>query len=85
MQYYCIRFGPGLLPPTDVRHYVLGTVAPRIYLVAFGPDMSFEDACIFVTSNVPKSSQGSAGSLLLTMQNLSSTIEIRALLLLGAK
>ncbi|KAE8308623.1 major facilitator superfamily-domain-containing protein [Aspergillus transmontanensis] len=62
-------------------HYILIC----IILVAFGPDMSFEAASIFLTSNVPKSSQGSAGSLLVTMQNLSFAIEITALLLLGAK
>ncbi|KAB8215097.1 major facilitator superfamily domain-containing protein [Aspergillus novoparasiticus] len=58
---------------------------PGVILVAFGLDMLFEAVSIFVTSNVLKSSQGSAGGLLVTMQNLSSTIEIRALLLLGAK
>jgi hypothetical protein len=36
--------------------------------------MSFAAASIFITSNVPRSYQGSAGSLLVTIQNLSSAI-----------
>lgn len=39
-----------------------------------GADMSFAAAAIFVTSSVPRSYQGSAGSLLVTVQNLSSAI-----------
>ncbi|RMY12880.1 hypothetical protein D0868_02323 [Hortaea werneckii] len=47
---------------------------PGIALATFGPDMSFAAASIFITSNVPRSYQGSAGSLLVTIQNLSSAI-----------
>lgn len=47
---------------------------PSIALATFGPDMSFAAASIFITSNVPRSYQGSAGSLLVTIQNLSSAI-----------
>jgi hypothetical protein len=36
--------------------------------------MSFAAAAIFITSSVPRSYQGSAGSLLVTVQNLSSAI-----------
>lgn len=47
---------------------------PGVVLVTFGPDLSFAAASIFITSSVPKSYQGSAGSLLVTIQNLSSAI-----------
>lgn len=47
---------------------------PGIALATFGPDMSFAAASIFITSSVPRSYQGSAGSLLVTIQNLSSAI-----------
>jgi hypothetical protein len=47
---------------------------PGIALVTFGPDLSFAAASIYITSNVPRSYQGSAGSLLVTMQNLSSAV-----------
>lgn len=47
---------------------------PGIALATFGPDMSFAAASIFITSNVPRSYQGSAGSLLVTIQNLSSAV-----------
>lgn len=36
--------------------------------------MSFAAAAIFITSSVPKSYQGSAGSLLVTVQNLAMAI-----------
>jgi MFS family permease len=47
---------------------------PGVALVTFGPDLSFAAASIYITSNVPRSYQGSAGSLLVTMQNLSSAV-----------
>lgn len=47
---------------------------PGIILVTFGPDLSFAAASIFITSNVARSYQGSAASLLVTNQNLSSAI-----------
>lgn len=47
---------------------------PGVILVTFGPDLSFAAASVFITSSVPKSYQGSAGSLLVTLQNLSSAI-----------
>ncbi|PYI04658.1 MFS general substrate transporter [Aspergillus sclerotiicarbonarius CBS 121057] len=47
---------------------------PGIFLVTFGPDMTFAAASIFITSSVPKSFQGSAGSLLITVQNISAAI-----------
>lgn len=47
---------------------------PGVLLVTFGPDSAFAAASIFITSNVLRSYQGSAGSLLVTVQNLSSAI-----------
>ena len=47
---------------------------PGIALVTFGPDLSFAAASIYITSNVRRSYQGSAGSLLVTMQNLSCAV-----------
>ena len=47
---------------------------PGVALSTFGPDLSFAAATIFITSSVPRSYQGSAGSLLLTVQNLTSAI-----------
>ncbi|KAJ5458306.1 hypothetical protein N7475_009694 [Penicillium sp. IBT 31633x] len=47
---------------------------PGVALVTFGPDLAFAAASIFITSNVERSYQGSAGALLVTNQNLSSAI-----------
>jgi hypothetical protein len=47
---------------------------PGICLVTFGPDLAFAAASIFITSNVSRSYQGSAGSLLVMVQNLSGAI-----------
>ncbi|KAE8363514.1 MFS general substrate transporter [Aspergillus caelatus] len=66
--------GPAFFLPQTSNTIYWALSFPGVILVAFGPDMSFAAASIFVTSNVPKSFQGSAGSLLVTMQNLSSAI-----------
>ena len=47
---------------------------PGVALITFGPDLAFVATSIFFTSNVARSYQGSAGSLLATNQNLSSAI-----------
>ena len=47
---------------------------PGVALATFGPDMSFAAAAIFITSSVPRSYQGAAGSLLVTVQNLTMAI-----------
>lgn len=66
--------GPAFfLPQTaDTMYWKLSF--PGVALVAFGPDLAFAAASIFITSNVARSYQGSAGSLLVTNQNLSSAI-----------
>ena len=58
---------------------------PGISLVTFGPDLAFAAASIFITSNVARSYQGSAGSLLVTNQNLSSAIFTSVADAIGAK
>lgn len=47
---------------------------PGIGLATFGPDLSFAAASIYITSQVPRNYQGSAGSLLATIQTLSGAI-----------
>ncbi|KAK8137374.1 efflux pump antibiotic resistance protein [Apiospora sp. TS-2023a] len=47
---------------------------PGVALATFGPDMSFAAAAIFITSSVPRSYQGAAGSLLVTVQNLAMAV-----------
>lgn len=58
---------------------------PGVSLVTFGPDLAFAAASIFITSNVARSYQGSAGSLLVTNQNLSSAIFTSVADAIGAK
>ncbi|KAL1306309.1 hypothetical protein AAFC00_004391 [Neodothiora populina] len=66
--------GPAFFLPQTASTSYWALSMPGIALVTFGPDLSFAAASIFITSNVPRSYQGSAGSLLVTIQNLSSAI-----------
>ncbi|KAJ9632523.1 hypothetical protein H2203_000928 [Taxawa tesnikishii (nom. ined.)] len=66
--------GPALFLPQTAGTPYWALSMPGVALVTFGPDLSFAAASIFITSNVPRSYQGSAGSLLVTIQNLSSAI-----------
>lgn len=71
-----IAFGLGpvfFLPQTSRTSYWALSM-PGVAVATFGPDLSFAAASIFITSNVPRSYQGSAGSLLMTVQNLSAAI-----------
>ena len=61
------------LPQTRNTNYFALSM-PGVALATFGPDLSFAAASIFITSNVARSYQGSAGSLLMTIQNLSAAI-----------
>lgn len=71
---FCFALGPAFfLPQTSTSSYWALSM-PGVALVTFGPDMSFAAAAIFITSSVPKSYQGSAGSLLVTVQNLAMAI-----------
>lgn len=71
-----IAFGLGpviFLPQTPKSNYFALSM-PGIALATFGPDMSFAAATIFITSSVPQSYQGAAGSLLVTVQNLTMAV-----------
>ncbi|RAH81589.1 MFS general substrate transporter [Aspergillus japonicus CBS 114.51] len=66
--------GPVFFLPQTPNTTYWALSMPGIALVTFGPDLTFAAASIFITSNVPRSFQGSAGSLLVTIQNLSAAI-----------
>ncbi|KAI2929924.1 hypothetical protein CBS147320_3486 [Aspergillus niger] len=66
--------GPVFFIPQTLNTTYWALSMPGIALVTFGPDLTFAAASIFITSNVPRSFQGSAGSLLVTIQNLSAAI-----------
>ena len=66
--------GPVFFLPQTPHTTYWALSMPGIALVTFGPDLSFAAASIFVTSNVPRSYQGAAGSLLVTVQNLSAAV-----------
>jgi hypothetical protein len=71
-----IAFGLGsafFLPQSPSSNYWALSM-PGIALATFGPDMSFAAAAIFITSSVPRSYQGAAGSLLVTVQNLTIAV-----------
>lgn len=66
--------GPVFFIPQTPNTTYWALSMPGIALATFGPDLTFAAASIFITSNVPRSFQGSAGSLLVTIQNLSAAI-----------
>lgn len=66
--------GPVFFIPQTARTTYWALSMPGIALVTLGPDLSFAAASIFVTSQVPRSYQGSAGSLLVTLQNISAAV-----------
>lgn len=71
-----IAFGLGpvfFLPQTQTSNYWALSM-PGVALATFGPDISFAAAAIFITSSVPRSYQGAAGSLLVTVQNLTMAV-----------
>jgi hypothetical protein len=70
----CFAMGPVFFLPQTATTSYWALSLPGVALATLGPDMSFAAAAIFITSSVPKSYQGSAGSLLVTVQNLSSAI-----------
>lgn len=82
-----IAFGLGpvfFLPQTPTSNYWALSM-PGVALATFGPDMSFAAAAIFITSSVPRSYQGAAGSLLVTVQNLSMAVMTSISGALGAR
>ncbi|KAJ4296309.1 hypothetical protein N0V90_006354 [Kalmusia sp. IMI 367209] len=71
-----LAFGLGpvfFLPQTPASSYWALSM-PGVALATFGPDMSFAAGAIFITSSVPRSYQGAAGSLLVTVQNLAMAV-----------
>ncbi|KAI9929319.1 hypothetical protein ASPWEDRAFT_111060 [Aspergillus wentii DTO 134E9] len=71
---FAFTLGPAFFLPQTPNTTYWALSLPGVALVTFGPDMAFAAASIFITSNVARSYQGSAGSLLVTNQNLSSAI-----------
>ncbi|KAJ5279307.1 hypothetical protein N7478_004679 [Penicillium angulare] len=71
---FAFTLGPAFFIPQTANTTYWALSFPGITLVTFGPDLAFAAASIFITSNVARSYQGSAGSLLVTNQNLSSAI-----------
>lgn len=64
--------GPVFFLPQSAGTLYWALSFPGLCLTTFGPDMSFAAISIFITSSVPKSCQGAAGSFLITAQNLST-------------
>ena len=77
--------GPTFFLPQTAGTTYWALSMPGVALVTFGPDLSFAAASIFITSNVSQSYQGSAGSLLMTIQNLSAAIMTSVADALGAQ
>ncbi|OTA05553.1 MFS permease [Trichoderma parareesei] len=70
----CFGLGPVFFLPQTPSSSYWSLSLPGVALATLGPDLSFAAATIFVTSSVPRSYQGSAGSLLVTVQNLTLAI-----------
>ncbi|RDW82874.1 hypothetical protein BP6252_03986 [Coleophoma cylindrospora] len=70
----CFALGPAFFLPQSPSTTYWALSMPGVALATLGPDLSFAAAAIFITSSVPRSYQGSAGSLLVTVQNLTSAI-----------
>ncbi|KAL7948833.1 MFS general substrate transporter [Trichoderma barbatum] len=70
----CFGMGPVFFLPQTPNSSYWALSMPGVALSTLGPDLSFAAATIFVTSSVPRSYQGSAGSLLVTVQNLTLAI-----------
>ncbi|KAL7913971.1 MFS general substrate transporter [Trichoderma velutinum] len=70
----CFGMGPVFFLPQTPSSSYWALSMPGVALSTFGPDLSFAAATIFITSSVPRSYQGSAGSLLVTAQNLTLAI-----------
>jgi hypothetical protein len=71
---FAFTLGPAFFIPQTANTIYWALSFPGVALVTFGPDLAFAAASIFITSNVARSYQGSAGALLVTNQNLSSAI-----------
>ena len=63
---FAFTLGPAFFLPQTATTTYWALSLPGVALVTFGPDLAFAAASIFITSNVARSYQGSAGSLLVT-------------------
>ncbi|KAI0011909.1 MFS general substrate transporter [Xylariaceae sp. FL0662B] len=81
----CFAMGPVFFLPQTPNTSYWALSMPGVALATFGPDLSFAAAAIFITSSVPRSYQGSAGALLVTVQNLTSAIMTSISDSIGAK
>lgn len=66
--------GPAFFLPQKASSNYWALGMPGVALATFGPDLSFAAMSVFITSSVPRSYQGAAGSVLVTVQNLASAI-----------
>ncbi|KAJ3958785.1 hypothetical protein N0V92_004609 [Colletotrichum tropicale] len=66
--------GPAFFLPQTSGTMYWALSFPGFVISTFGPDMSFAAVAVFITSNVPRSYQGAAGSLVITAQNLSTAV-----------
>ncbi|KAI8182075.1 putative MFS-type transporter [Colletotrichum sp. SAR 10_75] len=66
--------GPAFFLPQTSGTMYWALSFPGFVISTFGPDMSFAAVSVFITSNVPRSYQGAAGSLVITAQNLSTAV-----------
>lgn len=81
----CFGLGPVFFLPQTPNTSYWALSMPGVALATFGPDLSFAAASIFITSSVPRSYQGAAGSLLVTAQNLTMAIIISVADSIGIK
>lgn len=70
----CFGLGPVFFLPQTAGTPYWNLSLVGISLVTLGPDLSFAAASVIITSSTPKSYQGSAASILVTLQNLSAAI-----------
>lgn len=76
----CLAFGIGtvfyipLSYSPDLSYWFTGFIG--ITLATFGPDLSFASASVFVTSSVKRKYQGTAGSLVNTVINVSMSLGV---------
>ncbi|PTB68118.1 MFS general substrate transporter [Trichoderma citrinoviride] len=70
----CFGIGPVFFLPQTPSTPYWALSMPGVALATFGPDLSFAAAAVFITSSVPRSYQGAAGGLLVTVQNLTMAI-----------
>lgn len=82
---FAFGMGPVFFLPQQPGSSYWALSLPGIALATFGPDMSFAAAAIFITSSVPRSYQGAAGSLLVTVQNLTVAVMTSISGAIGAK